>query len=325
MVKGIITHVGVGEEISKNYFRELFKSKKGVCPIFMDGRMDGRFGFIPIPESTKGGGLEKARKEIEAKERVIGRKIFPRYRDIKIPGYSIEKFVPKEALDCPVHYDPEFETFTFGPVGSQYKFFRGLEKGDYVFFYTTMEPWTKERGYLGEPLSWYYIFAYFEVEEVLELESEPDEETLRRYQNNVHFKRAYIGLEDWKGMLVVKGSSNSKLLEYAVPITLNVLDYIFGKKSVSDLSTLFLEFNPKEKNMIRACLRMSSNIKRKRLMNLRILEKEDEVMRLLDLINYVQNNPEKVETFIKKLAEKQNIDTEAKGSKLTNYERQRLS
>jgi hypothetical protein len=64
----------------------------GLAPIFEDGS----FEYIPIPEGYD---------SLESRT----------YGTIKgRSGKPLSDFLPGELLNNPVHYDPEFETFTYG-------------------------------------------------------------------------------------------------------------------------------------------------------------------------------------------------------------------
>ncbi|WP_160134839.1 hypothetical protein [Halococcus salsus] len=83
---------------------------------------DGRFEFVPIPEP------EPVAEPV------------PTYRDL-----DLETAIPADALDAPVHLDPEFaeypsgERYTYGdPFGVKARPLLDLDTGDLVLFYATL-------------------------------------------------------------------------------------------------------------------------------------------------------------------------------------------
>jgi len=66
----------------------------GLGPLFPDGT----FEYVPIPDDP---------------ERVSERSLF--FRDIPArSGGTVARFVPARHRESPAHYDPEFDTFTYG-------------------------------------------------------------------------------------------------------------------------------------------------------------------------------------------------------------------
>ncbi|MGZ4857696.1 MAG: Nmad3 family putative nucleotide modification protein [Methanobacteriaceae archaeon] len=86
-----------------------------------------------------------------------------------------------------VHYDPEFQTFSYGDKGIKGKYLLKLEHEDLLVFYAGLSPY--KNNVHNEGL---YIIGYFTVKEVLEFNSISDE-TIRTiknsYPHNSHLKR----------------------------------------------------------------------------------------------------------------------------------------
>ncbi len=109
-----------------------------------------------------------------------------------------------------VHYDPEFETFSYGEVSNPK---RGallkLKHGDILAFYFG----SKVDAELG-----CYIFGYFEINKIYEWKSGNDdinEEIIRVCKNNAHI----ISSKSKKNLVIIKGSNRSKLLQKCVKFT----------------------------------------------------------------------------------------------------------
>lgn len=136
-------------------------------------------------------------------------------------GKRLSEFVPQKYENAIVHFDPDFEDFTYGdsiitPKGTQIS---KLEKDDYIFFVESLAPYIKE-AYVGRSKSLirYYqqrnmakfVIGYFKVQAayfaaklsddpnpllyITPTEGDPvndkiDEVTLGRIRNNAHTKR----------------------------------------------------------------------------------------------------------------------------------------
>lgn len=368
-ISGLITHVGVTWSGSKDkkIYRNLGLPRRS--PIFKDGR----FVLIPIVEDymceyiygesfcaephlslINKKDVEKRVELIRDVEKELGIKILRTYRDIpiRVPGYTIEDFAWKPYyLDIPVHDDPEFTTFTYGPAGTrlQYGMFCRLRKGSKLFFVTTLYLYNNEDKKFVHPHRWWYVIGYFDVEEVViigtkedrssadfqewisccpeDIWVEPSYEVINKYLNNVHIRREAVKAivnGSWREIysskrfeelfigspaMIVKGSSESKLLEYAVPLTPKVLNYagIFGGgvqqdpsiSSSTNIKDLFkFTRDPKtEFKEVTKRIRGGGNVKP--------LYKDgrgfDSAKMLLEVIDYVQRNPEVVKEFIEDL------------------------
>lgn len=137
----------------------------------------------------------------------------PTYRDLGLAMY-----VPSEYADSKVHYDPEFETFTYGDYSNiRTHALRQLTKGDILFFITSLQyhrTSDKERKPWIHPDWAYYIIGYFEIEEIYHDFELEDPQKLSAVQNNAHVRRV-----NDKNFIVWQGNQKSKLLRVAVPIS----------------------------------------------------------------------------------------------------------
>jgi len=172
-------------------------------PIFEDLS----FEYIPLSET------DVQTKEKRTFKDVIGRK-----------GEPLASYLPEKVKTLKMHFDPEFETFTYGDKGSKAKWLKKLNRHDLLVFYAGLTP--KNNDINPEAL---YIIGYFTVKEVIDFDtlSVNDKE---RYCiecfNNAHIKRQ----NDLDGLVIVKGSENkSKLLNNAVLISEHRLNKI-GRK-----------------------------------------------------------------------------------------------
>jgi len=173
---------------------------------------DGTFELIWIPEyynkKNKNGIVEK-----RTYATMKGRK--GKY----LIDYFPEGANKEKHKDCPIHVDPEFETFTYGDPHVGKGTLIKLEKGDYLIFYAGLKPVdkTKEDGL--------YIIGYFEIEETKRVTSINEaDEVKKKFKNNFHVLHNLILERDVtkeknKGLKLIKGTKRSRLLKHAVKIS----------------------------------------------------------------------------------------------------------
>jgi hypothetical protein len=162
-------------------------------PIFEDGY----FEFIPISED------DLPTKETRTFKNTIGRS-----------GKPLSTFLPKGIENRTMHFDPEFETFTYGDPTAKRKYLLKLEKGDLLVFYAGLTPFNNKKW--EEAL---YIIGYFTVDKVIDfnkLTKNEIEDCCKLYSNNAHLKRSR-SFEDL--VIVVGQKDNSKLLDKAILIS----------------------------------------------------------------------------------------------------------
>ncbi|MBE2226871.1 MAG: hypothetical protein IAE93_06000 [Ignavibacteria bacterium] len=124
------------------------------------------------------------------------------------------KFLPEKLHNNLVHYDPEFESFTYGdPSNLKHNFLISLEEGDLFVFYMggVLQNKSKEKGC--------FIIGYFEVEKTFIGSSTltPGEKVRikKEYPNNAHV----ISSKTQRNLVIVKGSKKSKKLDRCIKIT----------------------------------------------------------------------------------------------------------
>jgi hypothetical protein len=162
-------------------------------PIFANGS----FEYIPIPENPE-----------KASSRTI------MFSQIPVrSGGTAEQFLPKRYRESPAHYDPEFDTFTYGDP-TKYK--RGqllrLARDDILVFYAGLRPLAQQQG------SRLYLIGYFTIKniyDVTDLQPWPPP-TLKHLWANAHFRHK----DGDRGLVVAEGSPHtSRLLTKAVPLS----------------------------------------------------------------------------------------------------------
>ena len=166
---------------------------------------DGSFEYIPIPNGPN--------IDPRTYGKMIGRH-----------GCPLVDYFPynlKSKMICEsAHVDPEFETFTYGDPTRPKAGLRKLEKGDMLIFYCGLEGWD----FHCEP--GLYLMGYFEVQTAgLATDYRPEEiESLFSKNFHVLHKSRFENEKD--NLVLVKGSSGSRLLNKAVCISTTGRDTI---------------------------------------------------------------------------------------------------
>jgi len=160
---------------------------------------DGRFEYIPIPES-------KPTDEL-----------VPTYADLDLSTDV------SSVADRPVHFDPEFpeaggERYTYGDEhGVKAGPLSSLSAGDYLFFYATLSS-------PGAPPAWAppswgaYVIGQFRLADdplTGEQYREADAETRAAFASNAHVKRAKFDAR----VLLLGDAVDSRLYDTVVPLS----------------------------------------------------------------------------------------------------------
>jgi hypothetical protein len=166
-------------------------------PLFVDGS----FEYIPIPDCFGVTGVdERTYGNIRGK---TGRRLvdyFPESRRDKIFNQS-------------VHFDPEFETFTYGDPTPPKARLRQLSEGSLLVFYAGLKGWD-----FGCPPA-LYIIGIFEVARAGLATSFSQAELAGMFKNNFHVMHGEVFEGQKDRLVLVKGNANSRLLKRAVKIS----------------------------------------------------------------------------------------------------------
>lgn len=159
-----------------------------LAPIFKDGS----FEYIPIPETKKS----------------CDKRTFTDVQGIKARPMAV--YLPEKTKNQKIHFDPEFDTFTYGDVSpSKNNYLLKLEKNDLLVFYAGLTPYKNDK--FEEAL---YMIGYFVVNSVIDfnkLDEHQKAELVAKYSNNAHIKT-----KDLKNLVIVEGNQNSRLFAKAV-------------------------------------------------------------------------------------------------------------
>jgi len=169
------------------------------------------FEYIPIPDTFQNKGVDK-RTYGNTKGRYAGHLIdyFPNGRR-------------KKLAKQPMHFDPEFGTFTYGDPTTVKGSLRKLVAGDLLVFYCGLSKWNprKEKSKHNHNL---YMIGYFVVQEAGYASEFTQRDRDKLFRNNFHVMHKQV-FQKQKGRLVlVKGSKKSRLLKKAIKISSNGKD-----------------------------------------------------------------------------------------------------
>jgi hypothetical protein len=159
---------------------------------------DGSFEYIPIPDHS---GLDN---------RTYGNTNGRHSRPL------IEYFPPARRAQMDkqsIHFDPEFETFTYGDPTPPKSGLRQLERGDMLIFYCGLQGWA----FASTPAL--YLMGYFEVQDAGKASDFDQADVQRLFVRNFHVRHSDVYGAQKERLVLVKGAPNSRLLNHAVLIS----------------------------------------------------------------------------------------------------------
>ena len=160
---------------------------------------DGSFEYIPIPDRFGGPGID---------ERTYG-------NTLSRKGQRLVSYFPERLStrmdDQSIHFDPEFETFTYGDPTRLKSSLKRLDEGSLLVFYAGLEGWDF---HCGPAL---YIVGYFQVAKAGLADSFSHTELAELFGNNFHVRHRAVFQDQKDRLVLVKGSAGSRLLRKARP------------------------------------------------------------------------------------------------------------
>ncbi len=172
-------------------------SGSALGPLFRDGS----FEYVPIPDRFRGDGVD---------QRTYGNtagRYGTRLVDYFSPGREQELSLQ------PIHFDPEFHTYTYGDPTRPKVSLRSLEAGDLLVFYAGL------RGYDHDRAASLYVIGYFNVTCAGLAPEFSRTELNRLFRNNFHVMHEDVFADQRDRLVLVKGGPGSRLLEKAVRIS----------------------------------------------------------------------------------------------------------
>ncbi len=177
---------------------------------------DNKFEFIPIPDPYN-----------------IGSRKYGNTSSASNKSKNLIDYFPTSKMkDKSIHWDPEFETKTYGEPNPHRRRLRELEAGDILGFYSGLQSFKDKYDSKGNPEL--YLIGYFEVEKVWMKERDklPDDSIM----NNFHIKYMdELNKENKeKKLIVIKGTAKSRLYKQAYQISRKVSCLDKNKKLYTD-------------------------------------------------------------------------------------------
>ena len=192
---------------------------------------DNRFEYIPIPESKGVGGTTERRTFENSRLRYQNASMAD-YLDYIKPGGNKAKLTGNRLAKWPLHYDPNFESLTYGETisrGSYTKLIRSLSEDDVVAFYTGLSK--KNMKYTHR-----YVIGYFKINRITDfqdlrqgieratfsdLPACKQNHLIEQHSKNAHAKRfrASGAIADNDGLVIVDGKEPGGLLDKAFRIS----------------------------------------------------------------------------------------------------------
>lgn len=171
---------------------------------------DGTFEFIPIPEENPD---------------IIPKQTFGSLKGRH--GKPLSDYFPPRRRESialiGVHSDPDWSTYTYGDyTGSPKSSLQNLEKDDFLIFTCGLEGWD----FHCDPAI--YLIGYFKVETAGRYSMFTRSDIKALFHENDHIwrikNRQEALAENGSELLLVKGSSKSRLLKKAVRLSITVKD-----------------------------------------------------------------------------------------------------
>ncbi|MBD3228399.1 MAG: hypothetical protein GF329_09440 [Candidatus Lokiarchaeota archaeon] len=205
--------------IANAFVNETYKSKYGLINPILE---NGKFELIPIKERSN----------------ISGKNIL-KYKEIMCynSDESITKYFPErnrnELSKYYVHYDPEFETYTYGDIlkkgNSRSSNLKGAENGDFLFFIANLYKY-RENTYLYNSNRFYFV-GYFKIERIIQKESGVENYS-NQIKNNAHYRRYLDGFTEIGDFIIIKGDKDeSKRFLYPFKITKDFCDTCLRDKN----------------------------------------------------------------------------------------------
>ena len=176
---------------------------------------DGTFEFITIPED----------RNLPADHAIRYRQLTSYYD----PNKPIRNYIPKRLWDFPTHFDPEFETFTYGDnceTSPRAASLKRMEPGDFIFFLARL---TRQEDNKSKKEHGFYLVGFLEIQDILkDVTQRPTDAEMKRYGANAHILRGLSDDSLWDRFWVFGGSPNSKRFQKAVPVTRELALQVFS-------------------------------------------------------------------------------------------------
>jgi hypothetical protein len=159
---------------------------------------DGTFEYLPIPDNFKLDGRTYGKTQGRHGRPLVD--YFPEPRRTRLAGQ-------------PIHFDPEFETFTYGDPTPPKAGLRRLAPDDLLVFYCGLQGW----GFESPPAL--YLLGFFEVRAAGRVADFSAQELEEQFGQNFHIMHPQVFAPQKERLVLVKGSDRSRLFTRAVRIS----------------------------------------------------------------------------------------------------------
>ena len=167
---------------------------------------DNQFEYIPIPDTFQKKGVAK---------RTYGN---TKGRHARFLIDYFPKGRRKRMATQPMHFDPEFKSFTYGDPTTVKGSLRKLKAGDLLVFYCGLSKWDARNG-MSKHNHDLYMIGYFEVDQAGYALGFTQENRRRLFGKNFHVMHRAVFQKQKNRLVVVKGNKKSRLLKKAVKIS----------------------------------------------------------------------------------------------------------
>ena len=180
----------IGANSSHRYFSPLFP--------------DGTFELLPIPDSPSEAGPYSVK-----------------LADVPLrnPANGVATdWIPERLHGLAAHYDPEFDTLTYGDNcerGARAVALKKASPGDLILFLARLQPYS---GHEPQGEAAFFLIGMLEIESILaSVHERPSPEELARFGGNAHVLKGRNDPKNWDGFWVFAGTPRSSRFERAVP------------------------------------------------------------------------------------------------------------
>ncbi len=189
----------IGANSSHRYFSPLFA--------------DGTFELLPIPDAPPEAGPHSVKlADVPLKNPANG---------------AATDWIPGRLHRLAAHYDPEFDTLTYGDNcerGARAVALKKASPGDLILFLARLQP---HDGTNPQGEAAFFLIGMLEIESILaSVHERPSEELLQRFGANAHVRKGLNDPANWDGFWVFAGTERSARFDRAVPFDRALCDEV---------------------------------------------------------------------------------------------------
>ncbi len=196
---GRIWLANIGANSSHSYFSPLFPN--------------GTFELLPIPDTPGDAGPYSVKlADVPLRNPANG---------------TAADWIPERLHDSAAHYDPEFDSLTYGDNcerGARAVALKKASPGDLILFLARLQPWDGT-GSQGEAA--FFLVGMLEIESILPaVYDRPSDEQLARFGANAHVRKGLNNPANWDGFWVFAGTPQTVRFERAAAFGRKLCDEV---------------------------------------------------------------------------------------------------